>query len=134
MQKTPASSEPAVQTFEQAPEQPVEDGTSSPKEVAAQRTQGPEEGASEALNEPELNVDAQERYRLLETWRRETARAEGNTAYFVLRNETLRLIAQENPKTLGELEQIKGIGPVKLERYGDAVLRVLSGEQPASQA
>ena len=131
MQKAPTSSE---QSAVQAPKQTGENSASSPKEVATQRTQGPEEGASEALNEPELNADAQERYRLLETWRRETARAEGNTAYFVLRNETLRLIAQENPKTLDELEQIKGIGPVKLERYGDAVLGVLRGEQPASQA
>jgi hypothetical protein len=61
----------------------------------------------------------------LELWRRETARAEDKAAYLVLTNESLRLIAQNKPQTLTELKAIKGIGKVKLERYGDAILKLI---------
>ena len=86
------------------------------------------------MNEPELSADERERYRQLEVWRRETAKTEGRPAYIVLRNESLAQIAQRNPQTLEELEKVKGIGPVKLEHYGSAILGVLRGEQPPSNA
>ena len=102
----------------------------SPKEVAADKTDRPAENISPALDENELNADERERYRLLEVWRKETASSESRPAYIVLRNESLRQIAQQNPQTLSELNKVKGIGPVKLEQYGDAILSVLRGEKP----
>lgn len=62
----------------------------------------------------------------LELWRRETAKAESKAAYLVLTNESLSLIAQGKPTNLQELKDIKGIGKVKLERYGDAILKLVS--------
>ena len=106
----------------------------SPKAAATQKTERPAENVSPALDEPELSADEEERYRLLEVWRRETAKSEERPAYIVLRNESLRQIAQQNPQTLGELSDVKGIGPVKLEGYGDAILSVLRGEQPPENA
>ena len=105
----------------------------SPKDVAADQTHRPTE-SNPALDEPELNEDERERYRLLEVWRRETSKSEGRPAYIVLRNESLRQIAQNNPQTLEELDKVKGIGPVKLEQYGDAILHVIRGEAPPSSA
>ena len=102
--------------------------------AAAQKTERPAENVSPALDEPELSADERERYRLLEVWRKERAKSEERPAYIVLRNESLRQIAQQNPQTLDELSDVKGIGPVKLEQYGDAILGVLRGEQPASGA
>ena len=68
------------------------------------------------------------RYRRLEAWRKATAIREGLPAYIVLRNESLTQLARENPETLDELKAVKGIGPVKLERYGETLLRVLRDE------
>ncbi|WP_041947125.1 HRDC domain-containing protein [Truepera radiovictrix] len=77
-----------------------------------------------------LPPEARARLERLEAWRRETAAAEGTPAYIVLRNETLEQLAVHNPQTLAELGEVKGIGPVKLERYGEALLRVLRGDTP----
>ncbi len=117
-----------------APPQSAASAASSPKEAAAQKTERPAEGNAPALDEPGLNADERERYHLLETWRRETSRSESRPAYIILRNESLTQIAQRNPQTLDELSKVKGIGPVKLEQYGETILRVLRGERPADEA
>ncbi len=38
----------------------------------------------------------------------------------------MHAIADAQPKSLGDLSQIAGVGPTKLERYGDAVLALLA--------
>jgi hypothetical protein len=70
----------------------------------------------------------QDLYTRLETWRRETARAEDRAAYLILTNDTMQQIATLKPQTMQELLDIKGIGEVKLERYGEALLRIIKGE------
>jgi superfamily II DNA helicase RecQ len=60
---------------------------------------------------------------VLRTWRRE--RADGKPAYTVLNDRTLALIAEQLPSTLDELAAIDGIGPARLERYGDELLALL---------
>ena len=70
----------------------------------------------------------QELYTRLEVWRRETARAEDRAAYLILTNDTMQKIAATKPQTVQELLDIKGIGEVKLERYGEALLRLVRGE------
>ncbi len=62
----------------------------------------------------------------LELWRRETAKAEDKAAYLVLTNESLNLIVEQKPQTLKDLNAIKGIGKVKLERYGQAILELVA--------
>lgn len=106
----------------------------SPKAAATEKTERPAENVSPALDEPALSADEEERYHLLEVWRKEAAKSEGRPAYIILRNESLRQIAQQNPQTLDELSKVKGIGPVKLERYGDTILGVLRGERPPEEA
>ncbi len=46
-------------------------------------------------------------------------------AYVVLHDATLRELAVTQPQTRDELVGVKGLGPVKLERYGDELLAVL---------
>lgn len=69
----------------------------------------------------------------LEAWRRETAAAEGRAAYLILTNDTLEEIARRRPRTPEELRAVRGIGPVKLERYGEALLAIVA-EQGGSTA
>jgi DNA helicase-2/ATP-dependent DNA helicase PcrA len=53
--------------------------------------------------------------------------AAGKPAYTVLSDQALHEIARLRPLTLAELGEIKGMGPVKLERYGNALLAVIEG-------
>jgi DNA helicase-2/ATP-dependent DNA helicase PcrA len=62
----------------------------------------------------------------LKSWRLERATADAVPAYVVFNNATLVEIAERQPRTLGELALIAGVGPTKLERYGEEVLRVLA--------
>ncbi|MEP7204169.1 MAG: ATP-dependent DNA helicase UvrD2 [Ilumatobacteraceae bacterium] len=51
--------------------------------------------------------------------------AAGKPAYTVLSDQSLHEIARRRPSTLAQLGNIKGMGPVKLERYGSALLAVV---------
>ncbi len=51
--------------------------------------------------------------------------AAGKPAYTVLSDQALHDIARRRPATLSGLGEIKGMGPVKLERYGGALLAVI---------
>ena len=61
----------------------------------------------------------------LKQWRLERARADDVPAYVVFHNSTLAEIAGRKPQSLGDLARVPGVGPAKLERYGDAVLGAL---------
>jgi ATP-dependent DNA helicase RecQ len=61
----------------------------------------------------------------LRQWRLEVSRAQGLPAYVVFHDRTLAEIAARAPRSLAELEQIPGVGPAKLSRYGQEVLTVL---------
>jgi DNA helicase-2/ATP-dependent DNA helicase PcrA len=62
----------------------------------------------------------------LQAWRRERARADGVPAYVVLHDSHLRAIAAERPKSLVRLARCPGIGPTKLERYGDEIVAIVN--------
>jgi ATP-dependent DNA helicase RecQ len=66
----------------------------------------------------------------LRAWRAATARALGAPAYVVFADATLRGIALTEPSTLDELSQVSGVGAAKLERFGEAVLAIVRGEEP----
>jgi DNA helicase-2/ATP-dependent DNA helicase PcrA len=63
----------------------------------------------------------------LRTWRLERAREAGVPPYVVFHDTVLRRIADARPATLAELSQISGVGPAKLERYGDELLALVEG-------
>ena len=58
--------------------------------------------------------------------RRKLAADAGVPPYVVFHDSTLREIATRKPRDLNELAQVQGVGASKLERYGEAVLEVLS--------
>ncbi|MBW3599721.1 MAG: ATP-dependent DNA helicase [Planctomycetes bacterium] len=61
----------------------------------------------------------------LREWRRNRADRMGVPAYQVLTNATADLIARTCPETLAALEQVKGIGPAKLDQYGEEILQLV---------
>jgi ATP-dependent DNA helicase UvrD/PcrA len=62
----------------------------------------------------------------LRAWRLARAREDGVPPYVVFHDTVLHAIADAQPRSLGDLSQIAGVGPAKLERYGDAVLTLLA--------
>jgi DNA helicase-2/ATP-dependent DNA helicase PcrA len=62
----------------------------------------------------------------LRTWRTERARHDRVSPYIVMHDTTLLAIGAARPRTLVALRRIDGIGPAKLEQYGDEILAVLA--------
>ncbi|MEV7660964.1 ATP-dependent DNA helicase UvrD2 [Paenarthrobacter sp. NPDC089316] len=62
----------------------------------------------------------------LRQWRKDEAKSADVPAYVVFTDATLTAIAEAKPSSLEELASLAGIGPSKLERYGEAVLAVLA--------
>jgi RecQ family ATP-dependent DNA helicase len=71
----------------------------------------------------DVDEDVVERLR---HWRLERSQEDAVPAYVVLHDATLRELAALRPRTRGELAGVKGLGPVKLERYGDDILAILA--------
>lgn len=63
----------------------------------------------------------------LRAWRSSVARKDGVPAYVVLNDKELVGIAERSPTTLGDLGRCRGMGPIRLERWGDEILAVLEG-------
>ncbi len=63
----------------------------------------------------------------LKTWRSATAKTAGVPAYVVINDATLYEIAALRPQNDDDLLSISGIGPVKLERYGEDIHAIVNG-------
>jgi DNA helicase-2/ATP-dependent DNA helicase PcrA len=61
----------------------------------------------------------------LRAWRLERARRDAVPPYVVFHDRVLHAIAAARPESLVELSQIAGVGPAKLDRYGDELLGLL---------
>jgi superfamily II DNA helicase RecQ len=66
----------------------------------------------------------------LMAWRRNLARASAVPAYVIFPNTTLEAVAERRPTSRNDLLAIPGIGPVKLERHGEALLDLV-GQHPS---
>jgi ATP-dependent DNA helicase RecQ len=69
-------------------------------------------------------------FETLRAWRLQVAREHGVPAYTVFHDATLEEIARRRPGSTEELRAVSGVGAVKLERYGPAVLELVQGAQP----
>jgi DNA helicase-2/ATP-dependent DNA helicase PcrA len=67
----------------------------------------------------------EELFEALRAWRLETAREGDVPAFVVFTDATLTAIAERAPADLRELSRIPGVGPAKLERFGEPVLTIL---------
>lgn len=67
----------------------------------------------------------------LRAWRLGRAKADGVPAYVVLADKHLDAIAERQPADLAALRACPGIGPAKLESYGEEILEVLAGVAPS---
>ncbi len=82
------------------------------------------EGGGPADDESHLSV-----FQALRAWRLQVAREHGVPAYTVFHDATLEEIARRRPRSSAELRLVSGVGAVKLERFGAAVLDVVQAAQ-----
>jgi DNA helicase-2/ATP-dependent DNA helicase PcrA len=73
----------------------------------------------------EGNADEAALFQTLRQWRRVLSEDAEVPAFVIMPDTTLRALARHQPKSLEELAQVKGIGPAKLEHYGEALLRLI---------
>jgi DNA helicase-2/ATP-dependent DNA helicase PcrA len=69
----------------------------------------------------------------LRAWRRAEAQAQNVPPYVVFSDATLVAIADARPLSRAALARISGVGPAKLERYGDGLLGLLAGTEPTAR-
>ena len=82
----------------------------------------------------DLPAAASPLFERLRAWRAATARELGAPAYVVFADATLRGIALTTPSTLDELSGVSGVGAAKLEKFGEAVLAIVRGDEPPALA
>jgi superfamily II DNA helicase RecQ len=70
-----------------------------------------------------VHAGADAAFERLRTWR--STKAAGKPAYTVFADATLRDLANMLPATEAELARVKGVGPTKLQLYGDELLGLL---------
>lgn len=78
------------------------------------------------VDAPDLDADALEVFEALRKYRRERAKDDGVPPYVVASDRTLRDVALLRPRTLEELGLAHGIGPAKLEKYGEGLLECVA--------
>ena len=75
--------------------------------------------------EPPIDPHGAAVFEALREWRRERSQTDGVPAFVVFHDSTLIEIAHRRPAARAELLLVPGIGPTKLERYGDDIVALL---------
>jgi len=63
----------------------------------------------------------------LKDWRLALSKEQGVPAFMVMHDRTLLNIVQMNPATLVDLKNVHGLGPAKIEKYGQKILDIVNG-------
>jgi len=75
----------------------------------------------------DLDEKGKEQYDKLRDWRNEVAQNEGIPPYIILYNKQIVEIVKNRPKTVTDLELIRGFKN-KAAKYGKNILKILGGE------
>ncbi|HYI44486.1 MAG TPA: HRDC domain-containing protein, partial [Actinomycetota bacterium] len=68
----------------------------------------------------------------LKAWRSQRAKTDEVPAYVVFHDSTLHDIAASGPASVEDLADVKGVGPSKLERYGDEIISLVERARASS--
>lgn len=82
--------------------------------------------SSSKSNSIDLGDDDQALFEALRQKRQELAKSDSVPAYVICSNRTLAAICAARPRSQNDLLEVNGMGPVKVERYGDALLETVS--------
>jgi DNA helicase-2/ATP-dependent DNA helicase PcrA len=84
--------------------------------------------ARAALGSRSAPADGPDRelFEALRRWRKEQATAADVPAFVIFNDATLAAVAERRPATRAGLLDVPGIGPVKAQRFGDDLLRIVA--------
>jgi len=68
--------------------------------------------------------------RRLRTWRPAEAKRRGVPAFVIFHETTLEELAALKPSDRVRLRSVRGVGPAKIEQYGDDLLLILTPRSP----
>src|SRR5581483_11120106 len=109
----------------------IDSGAMRPGRGAIDRTRVTGAQAARVLTEGSVRLADDDThlpiFQALRAWRLQVAREHGVPAYTVFHDATLEEIARRRPGSTEELRAVSGVGAVKLERYGAALLDVIEG-------
>lgn len=74
----------------------------------------------------DLSADQRAAFDALKGWRRDQARLVSAPAFTIFNDKTLIELVTAAPSNRKQLLQVNGVGPVKVERYGDELLSILA--------
>lgn len=80
------------------------------------------------LLSPRRSEEEVARFEALRAWRKRVAAVRGVDADVIVSNAVLWAVAEQNPRSLQDLERIEGLGPWKRKTYGPEMLAVI-GDQ-----
>jgi ATP-dependent DNA helicase RecQ len=103
----------------------VKDGPARPRRGRRKATRTPSRGAHVA-DDLALGTGEERLLAALRTVRSTIAREEHVPAYIVFSDRTLAELALRRPRSLSALQEVRGVGPLKLERYGTRFLDAIS--------
>jgi len=90
------------------------------------RVAGATAGASGAARAPKVDpADRSPLSNALRAWRTERARTDAVAPFIVFHDSTIEAIAECRPRSIAELRRVPGIGPTKLDRYGEEIIGVV---------
>ena len=77
-------------------------------------------------------------FEALKTWRATAAKEAGLPAYVIFHDATLAEIERVHPDTRAALRAISGVGPLKMQRYGEQIMKIVasfpSGREESARA
>jgi len=95
------------------------------KPMRAARTRGGDGGSAARPAKQKSSRFGGDIARALDNYRRRRARKLGWKTYMVFQRAAMLAIDREEPATLDELARIPGLGPAKIERFGEDILAIV---------
>jgi DNA helicase-2/ATP-dependent DNA helicase PcrA len=96
--------------------------------LSARRVAAAETAAGGMGRRSTAKVDPADRSPLsnaLRAWRTARARADAVAPFIVFHDSTIEAIAASRPRSIAELRRVPGVGPMKLDRYGQEIITVV---------
>lgn len=72
------------------------------------------------------NIDNEELIKKLKSFRIQASRAENYKPYFIFNDKQMMALIDKMPKNKDELRQVSGFGEIKVEKYGDHILKIIN--------
>ena len=64
----------------------------------------------------------------LRSWRTARARTDAVAPFMVFHDSTIEAISERRPRSIAELRRVPGVGPIKLDRYGEEIIGIVARE------